>query len=393
MPTVTELRLFAVDLPFKVTFKHAAAARTTSESLFLRARLDDGTQGWGESLPRAYVSGEDRDNAFALLKDTVLPALVGRSFPSLRDVVAFLEKCDGKAPPEWVRPETPQTSAWCSVDLALLDAFGRAAGEPARPGAAGPAPAAEALRRYRYSGVVSAGSGWRYAVSLLKMRAFRFPHVKLKVEHDGSLPAARTARRLLGRRVDLRVDANMAWDAEQALAVIGQLQAVGIRSFEQPVASGDLDGLARLVAESSAGIVVDEGLTDRDSLQRFVARRACTGANVRISKCGGLVAAYARCREALDAGLMLQVGCQVGESSLLSAAHVTLLQALAPLTPGVRYAEGCFGRHLLKADPASPLVQFGYGGRPPRRPPGAGLGVQVDLAALQPHAVDQATIT
>jgi L-Ala-D/L-Glu epimerase len=394
MPTVTELRLFAVDLPFKVTVKHAAAARTTSESLFLRARLDDGTEGWGECLPRAYVSGEDRDDAFVLLKDTVLPTLVGRSFPSLREVVAFLEKCDGKAPPEWVRPETPQTSAWCSVDLALLDAFGRAAGEPARPGAAaGPAPAEGALRRYRYSGVVSAGSGWRYAVSLLKMRAFRFPHVKLKVEHDGYLPAARTARRLLGRRVDLRVDANMAWDAEQALAVIGQLQAIGIRSFEQPVASGDLDGLARLVAESSAGIVVDEGLTDRDSLQRFVARRACTGANVRISKCGGLVAAYARCREALDAGLMLQVGCQVGESSLLSAAHLTLLAALAPLTPGVRYAEGCFGRHLLKEDPVSPLVQFGYGGRPPRRPPGAGLGVQVDLAALQRHTVDQASVT
>jgi L-Ala-D/L-Glu epimerase len=394
MPTVTELRLFAVDLPFKVTVRHAAAARTTSESLFLRARLDDGTQGWGECLPRAYVSGEDRDGAFALLKDTVLPALVGRSFPSLREVVAFLEKCDGKAPPEWVRPDTPQTSAWCSVDLALLDAFGRAAGEPARPGAAaGPAPAEEALRRYRYSGVVSAGSGWRYAVSLLKVRTFRFPHVKLKVEHDGALPAARTARRLLGRRVDLRVDANMAWDAEQALKVIGQLQTVGIRSFEQPVASGDLAGLARLVAESSAGIVVDEGLTDRDSLQRFVARRACTGANVRISKCGGLVAAYARCREALDAGLMLQVGCQVGESSLLSAAHLTLLAALAPLVPGVRYAEGCFGRHLLREDPVSPLVQFGFGGRPPRRPPGAGLGVQVDLAALQRHAVDQATIT
>jgi L-Ala-D/L-Glu epimerase len=394
MPTVTELRLFAVDLPFKVTFRHAAAARTTSESLFLRASLDDGTHGWGECLPRAYVSGEGRDDAFALLRDTVLPALAGRSFPSLREVVAFLEKCDGKAPPEWVRPETPQTSAWCSVDLALLDAFGRAAGEPARPGAAGgPAPAEDELRRYRYSGVVSAGSGWRYAMSLLKMRAFGFPHVKLKVEHDGSLPAARTARRLLGRRVDLRVDANMAWDAEQALAVIGQLRAVGIRSFEQPVASGDLDGLARLVAESSAGIVVDEGLTDRDSLQRFVARRACTGANVRISKCGGLVAAYARCREALDAGLMLQVGCQVGESSLLSAAHVTLLAALAPLTPGVRYAEGCFGRHLLKEDPVSPLVQFGYGGRPPRRPPGAGLGVQVDLATLQRHAVDQASIT
>jgi L-Ala-D/L-Glu epimerase len=394
MPTVTKLDLFSVDLPFKVAFRHAAAARTTSESLFLRAHLDSGAEGWGECLPRAYVSGESREHAFILLRDTILPALVGRSFQTLPEAVSFLEKCDGKAPPEWVPADVPQSSAWCSVDLALLDAFGRASGNPARPATAeGRAPAGAALRRYRYSGVVSAGRGWPYAVSLLKMRAFRFPHIKLKLEHDGALRAARTARRLLGRRVDLRVDANMAWDVEQALEVIGQLRAVGIRSFEQPIASGDLGGLARLVAESSAGIVVDEGLTDRESLQQFIAHRACTGANVRISKCGGLIGAYARCREVLDAGLMLQVGCQVGESSLLSAAHLTLLEALAPLAPGVRYAEGCFGRHLLREDPAAPLVQFRYGGRPPPRPPGAGLGVQVDLAALQRHTVEQASVT
>jgi L-Ala-D/L-Glu epimerase / N-acetyl-D-glutamate racemase len=389
MPTVTSLLLFAVDLPFKVAFRHAAAARTTSESLFLRMALDSGVDGWGESLPRAYVSGESRQNAFALLRDQVLPALVGRTFQSLPEVVSFLENCDGKAPTEWVRPEVPQTSAWCCVDLALLDAFGRAFGEPASLGGQ---PSEGALERYRYSGVVSAGRGWPYVKSLLKMRAFRFPHVKLKVERDGALAAARTARRLLGRRVDLRVDANMAWDVDEALEVIQQLRTVGIGSFEQPIAAGDLAGLARLVRESSAGIVVDEGLTDRESLQALISHQACTGANARISKCGGLIGAYARCREALDAGLMLQVGCQVGESSLLSAAHLTLLQALAPLTPGVRYAEGCFGRHLLREDPASPLVQFGYGGRPPRRPSGAGLGIRVDQVMLQRWAVDQAMI-
>jgi L-Ala-D/L-Glu epimerase / N-acetyl-D-glutamate racemase len=390
MPTVTELQLCAVDLPFKVTVRHAAASRTTSDSLFLRVGLDNGAQGWGESLPRAYVSGERREGAFALLRDAILPALLGRTFQSLSEVDSFLEKCDGQAPTEWVRPEVPQTSAWCSVDLALLDAFGRAFGEPASLG--GQPSAANALRRYRYSGVVSAGRGWPYAVSLLKMRAFRFPHVKLKVEQDGAEQAARTARRLLGRRVDLRVDANMAWDVEEALEAIGKLRAVGIQSFEQPIPAADLAGLARLVAESSAGVVADEGLTNRESLQTLISHRACTGANVRISKCGGLVGAYARCRETLDARLMLQVGCQVGESSLLSAAHLTLLQALAPLTPGVRYAEGCFGRHLLREDPVSPSVQFGYGGRPPRRPAGAGLGVQVDRAMLERWAVDQALV-
>jgi muconate cycloisomerase len=393
MPTVTEFQLYAVDLPLKVSFRHAAATRTASESLFLRVLLDSGAEGWGESLPRPYVSGESREEAFALLRDTILPGLLGRTFQSLPDVISFLERCDGKAPSEWVRPDVPQSSAWCSVDLALLDAFGRAGGEPVWLGSAGgQRSAAAALRRHRYSGVVSASRGWPYVVSLLRMRAFRFPHVKLKLEHDGALPAARTARRLLGRRVDLRADANMAWDAEQALEVIGQLRPVGIRSFEQPIAASDLPGLARLVRESSAGIVVDEGLTDRGSLQRLITQRACTGANVRISKCGGLVGALERCREALEAGLMLQIGCQVGESSLLSAAHVTLLSALAPLAPGVRYAEGCFGRHLLREDPVSPSVQFRYGGRPPQRPPGPGLGVQVHQVMLERWAVDQARI-
>src|ERR671911_268375 len=112
-------------------------------------------------------------------------------------------------------------------------------------------PSAGALERYCYSGVVSAGRGWAYVKSLLKMRAFGFPQVKLKLGEDGALQAARTARRLLGRRVDLRVDANMAWDVEQALDLIGQLHAMGIRSFEQPIAADDLAGLARLVAESS----------------------------------------------------------------------------------------------------------------------------------------------
>jgi muconate cycloisomerase len=393
MATVAEFRLYAVDLPFKVSFRHAAAVRTSSDSLFLRIRLDNGAEGWGESLPRAYVSGESRGDAFALLRDTILPALIGRSFQALPDVVSFLEKCDGKAPPDWVRPDIPQSAAWCGVDLALLDAFGRAGGDPVRLGPDGGQPAADrALDRYRYSGVVSAGQGWPYVKSLLKIRAFRFPQVKLKLGQDGAVQAARTARRVLGRRVDLRVDANMAWDVEQALELIGRLGSVGIRSFEQPIAADDLAGLARLVAESGAAIMVDEGLTDRDSLQRFIAHRACTAANVRISKCGGLVGAYARCREALDAGLLLQVGCQVGESSLLSAAHLTLLSALAPLTPGVRYAEGCFGRHLLREDPAAPLVQFRYGGRPPRRPAGAGLGTRVDQSMLQRWTVDQATI-
>jgi muconate cycloisomerase len=394
MATLSEFELFAVDLPFRTAFRHAAAARRVSESVFVRARLDTGVEGWGESLPRSYVSGESREVAFALLQDAILPAMLGQEFPSFADVVSFLEKCDGKAPSALVSPDVAQSSAWCSVDLALLDAFGRAFSEAAwvrAPGAGATPPDPQAGQRY--SGVVSAEHGWRFVLSLLKTRAFGFPHVKLKLQREGTVRSARMARRILGRRVDLRCDANMAWDVEQALSFIEMLRPLEITSFEQPIAANDLDGLARLVRESSAQIVVDEGFTDRDSLLRLIRRRACTGVNVRISKCGGLVAASARSREALDAGLMVQLGCQVGESSLLSAAHVILLSALAPQRPGVRYAEGCFGRHLLRTDPASPIVQFGYGGRPPARRAGPGLGVRVDVAALDRWSVERVRVS
>jgi L-Ala-D/L-Glu epimerase len=394
MPSVTEFQLFAVDLPFKAPFKHAAAARHTSESLFLRARLDDGSEGWGESLPRLYVSGETRAYAFGLLRDEILPSLLGREFGSLTDVSSFLQKCDGKAPPEWIDADVPQSSAWCTVDLVLIDAFAKAGRESVAVGSHdGGRSTSDAVEQFRYSGVVSADRGWRYVESLLKMRAFRFPHIKVKLAGDDPVRAATTARRVVGRGVDLRVDANMAWDVDQALIIMDELRAVGIHCYEQPIAATDLAGLAQLVRESSSVVMVDEGLTDRDSLQTLISQRACTGANIRISKCGGLFGAYARCREALDAGLVLQIGCQVGESSLLSSAHLALLSALSPLKPGVRYAEGCFGRHLLREDPGLPLVQFGYGGRPPPRPAGPGLGVTVDEARLRDWVVDETRVS
>ena len=160
---------------------------------------------------------------------------------------------------------------------------------------------------------------------------------------------------------------------------MNQLAALGIHMFEQPIAAADLEGLARVVRETGLGVMADESLNDRASLDRLIAQQACTAVNVRISKCGGLVAAYNRCRQALAAGLTLQVGCQVGESSVLSAAQLLLLTAVRDVT----YAEGCFGQRLLNQDPASPLLQFGYGGRPPALPTGPGLGVIIDEFLLR----------
>jgi muconate cycloisomerase len=379
---ISFFELSAVDLPFRKPFKHAAAERTSSYSLFLKCVTDSGTVGFGESLPREYVTGESRASAFAMLRDDILPRLLDRHFESMQDVEKFLNQCDGQTP-GWVAAEVPQSAAWCAVDLALLDSFGKAFGARALSAEPATLPA-----DFRYSGALSADKGWRLVKSALKQRLFGLRQVKLKVDDTEDVKSVRLLRRVFGRNFDVRVDTNMIWEVEQASSTMRDMARCGVQSFEQPVAAEDIEGLAWLVAETRLNIMADESLTTRASLQRLIEAKACTAANVRISKCGGLVAALNRSREALTARLSLQLGCQVGESSLLSAAHLRLAQAVQP----VIYAEGCFGLFLLREDPVAPLLQFGYGGRPPQIPEGNGLGVTVDENVLARWTVEKTRV-
>ena len=232
--------------------------------------------------------------------------------------------------------------------------------------------------KFRYSPVFSAEKGFKAFKSLAKIRLFGFHRVKLKVEKDTAIDSARLARRTLGKKCDIRIDANMTWDipknVEEATVAIKGMADYGIYSFEQPLPAHDIAGLAQLVRQTGLGVMVDESLHDAESLEMLINQNACTAVNVRISKCGGLLAAFNRCMRALEAGLTVQVGCQVGETSLLSAAQMILIAALRRVT----FGEGCFGLHLLREDPVTPLMQFGCGGRPPAFPKGPGLGVRVN---------------
>jgi muconate cycloisomerase len=389
MPRIVGIELWEVDLPFHHTFRHAAAARVRSESLFVRCFTDSGHCGYGETLPRPYVTGEERGATFDRLARQILPRVLGLGFTSFQAVHDFLIRCDGKAPQEWAAegsdPRIGQTAAWCAVDLALLDTFARAFGTALHPGLPGQIPAAGSgswPEDLRYGLVLSDDGGRRAWTTLLKARLYGLRGVKVKVEGQ-SLAGVRLARRVLGRRARIRVDSNMAWTYDQARRAMPRMGRYLVESFEQPLAADDLEGMARLRAETGLPIMADESCHDAASLERLIAARACTGVSVRIAKCGGLIASLARCRRVLQAGLTLQIGCLVGETSQLSAAQLVLVRTLGP---GVTYLEGCFGERLLQTDPVRPLLQFRRRGLPPPSPQGAGFGTEVDMVTLRRYA-------
>ena len=369
-----------MDLPFKHAFKHAAKARKTSSSIFLRLSTAEGVHGWGEALPRPYVTGETQENAFDLLHEQVLPNLVGMEVASVEGVTEYLTQCDGKAPAAYVDAAIPQTAAWAAVDLALLDLAGQIEGRPTFADL-GEEP------YWRHSGVVSGGSRKDLAKGATLQRLLGLHQLKVKV--DAETQAADLAvLRLAAPGAEIRVDSNMSWTLERALELMPAYNAEHVVSFEQPLPREEIDGMAQLVAETGLQVMADESFSDRASLDILLAKQACTAVNVRVSKCGGLIASLARCRQAAAAGLIIQVGCQVGESSLLSTAQRYLLERV----PDVRFVEGCFGHHLLEKDPVSPLMQFGLGGHPPKRPTGPGLGCQVDLEMIESSSSRKAEV-
>ena len=58
---IRRITLFRVAVPLKKEIKHASHSRTESENLVVRVELEGGQVGYGEGVPRPYVTGETVD--------------------------------------------------------------------------------------------------------------------------------------------------------------------------------------------------------------------------------------------------------------------------------------------------------------------------------------------
>ena len=150
--------------------------------------------------------------------------------------------------------------------------------------------------------------------------------VKMKVGRDAGADPDRVhaARRAIGDRAQLFVDANGAYARKQALALAGRFADDGVRWFEEPVSSDDLDGLRVIRDRAPAGMDVASGEYGYDPFyfRRMLAAGAVDVLQADATRCGGVsgfIAAHALC----DArglpmsahcapALHLHLGCALG---------------------------------------------------------------------------------
>lgn len=390
MSRIAQLTAWTVRLPLRREIKHASAARRDSENLLVRCRLADGTEGWGEGVPRRYVTGETPEGALEQLAATPLAEQLGRPCGGWPDVI---ERCSAFQPRRDEEDARGHRSnaLRCAVELAILDAFGRRFGQPVREVVRHYEPARELYTPQpgvRYSTTITAEAPRRERTAAVKMRLYGFRQCKVKVGVAGADDAARLRRIRfwIGARMDLRLDANEAWDARDVADRLAPLLRYGISCIEQPVPHEQVDALAALRPKLPVPVMLDESLTSLADAEAAVRRGTADLFNLRLSKCGGFLNCLRLAAVARTAGLGYQLGCHPGESGVLSAAG----RHWATAVGGIRYLEGSYDRHLLQELLTHEDLTFGYGGRAPAIP-GPGLGVTIRPDVLERLQTRQVT--
>jgi muconate cycloisomerase len=333
--------------------------------------LSDGVEGFGEGVPRSYVTGESAESAFGILREDLNRSISGRNFTSFEDVKEYL--CHRRVSP----PYRKNLSAFCALELALLDLSSKYWEHPLVS-----LLELQWNRPPPYSAVIPIlpPDGLETFLRLLKKNEMK--SIKVKVGKRVNPEVFEQILAVMGAgEVNLRVDANGAWTEKEALKNIEQMESAGVSAVEQPVAKENFRGLKLVTAHAKSVIIADESVCSVEDAGKLVDMGACHAFNIRVSKCGGLLGSLAVAAIARRGGLRCQIGCQVGETGILSAAG----RHIAGWINDILYLEGSFGNWVLREDIIEEDIRFGRGGQAfPLT--GNGLGVQVSLEAAARYA-------
>ena len=308
-----------VELHLIVPFAISRATHTSKKVVLVELAEGDRVSR-GEGVPDAFF-GETPERVERDVRDGV-----GLLPEDPEDIGALAARLDERFP--------HGGAACCAIDVLAHDRASLAAGVPLRE-FLGLAPAEPPPTSF----TIGIAEPELMAERAAKAAAEGFTVLKVKLGQGDEAAALSAIRERFAGTI--RVDPNAAWTADEAPERIARIAPFGIEFVEQPIAPDDLEGLARVRERSPLPIVVDEAAVRASDVERLADR--CDGINVKLQKCGGILAARAMIEAAHDRGLKVMLGCRAAETSVAIA-------AAAHLAPAVEWAD-LDGNLLIADDP------------------------------------------
>lgn len=283
-------------------FVIARGSRSEFHTVWVRVRdaqsADDGWEGWGEAAPSKFY-GETAESVLAALTQFA-PLLEAADHWSLEAVDAIL-----------VRALRLNASARSAVSAAMHDLTAKRLSVPLWRlwGLAQP-----------HTTISSFTIGIAPDDQTLRARvreAAGFPILKVKLGTTRDAEIVRIVREEAPRAI-LRVDANAAWSAKQALGMLDVLADVGVDMLEQPVAPHDLAGMRFIRERAPMDVVADESCISASDIPGLAG--VVDGINIKLAKCGSLREALRMIAVARAHNMRVMCGCMVETSLGIAAA-------------------------------------------------------------------------
>jgi L-alanine-DL-glutamate epimerase-like enolase superfamily enzyme len=261
----------------------------------------DGRTGHGEAAPLESYDGVPTDTVLAALEDC---RSVLEGYPDASPVADVLARCAEAS-------VVPQALA--AIDLALWDLAGRRTREPVWRLLGADRPVAVPVN---WTVAAADRSGAALEAAEARTAGFRTLKVKVGIGDDAGRLAA--VRAFAGPEMAIRIDANGAWDLDEAVATLHALEPVGIELCEEPVTG--VEAIRELWRDPDVAVPValDESAADPETLSHRAADAIC----LKISRCGGIAATIEAARRARAAGYEVYLASTLdGPLGIAAALH------------------------------------------------------------------------
>ncbi len=365
---IEQITLHHVRMPLVSPFETSFGRQTDRECILIQLR-SEGLEGWGECVADQSpgYSYETTGTAWHILKDFVAPRILGRDLKDAADFQRHVEGIRG------------HNLAKAGLEMAIWDVMGKRAGRSLRELLGGVHPKVK----------VGVSVGIQESVEALEKTvdgylANGYQRVKLKIKPGRDVNET-TAIRRAHPDLLLQVDANSAYTLETAQGLL-PLDELGLLLIEQPLFEDDIWDHHKLQEQFRTPICLDESIVSLRHARYALEMKACCIINIKAGRVGGLgeaVAIHHLCSAngvPVWCGGMLETG--IGRASNLALASLPGFTLPGDLSASDRYYTRDVTRERFILNPDSSIDV----------PTGPGLGVTVDLPALEEFTLTQTTV-
>ncbi|MCG8685183.1 MAG: hypothetical protein MI892_09930, partial [Desulfobacterales bacterium] len=166
--------IYALQIPFVTSFRHYLGTRDYCDSIVVKLTTDTGIVGWGEGVPRPYVTGETPVSCVQHIKSHLLAKLLGFDLFTI-DPHDPWEHFDILLPDLQNEKGIVWHASRCAVELALLDCLYRCFHQSFHTILP---PISD---KVTYSAVIGAGDSAKTEALAQRFKEAGFQHVKMKV--------------------------------------------------------------------------------------------------------------------------------------------------------------------------------------------------------------------